>query len=597
MTLHYTVSPARPDAHVYEVTLRVEGAVAEGEHLCVARWIPGSYMLRNFARSILRMTARSAGRDVALTKLDTSTWLLPAASDGLDIQLEVHAHEASVRAAWLDRQRGFFNGTSLFPCLPSRVSDPVQLTISPPTHEQGAAWRVATTLPVVDVDASGFGLYQAQDWDELIDHPVEMGCLDEVCFDACGVPHAMVLAGGGRFDDARLIEDLTLICEHHIRFFGEPAPVDQYLFQVALMESGYGGLEHRASTALMATRQSLPSPGAGDTRSDDYVTFLGLCSHEYFHTWNVKRIKPARFMPFDLDREAPTRLLWFFEGVTSYYDDLALVRCGVIDSKKYLELLSKTITRVQRGSGRHVQSVTDSSLDAWTKFYMQDENAANAIVSYYAKGALVALCLDAWIRDASGGTRSLDDLMRALWKRWQDTGAGLAEKEPEQQVAELAGDAIAQRLSDVLDATGDLPLEEALALLGVSLTWRARVGRSDTGGSAKPGATAGPWFGAAVKSTDGGLRLLQVSNGSPAERAGLAPGDVLIAVEQYRVTDDSLDDLLARHATSDSVQVHLFRNGRLESATLPIGLAPSDTAQLDVTDPTRLEQWLGTASS
>lgn len=594
MTLNYEIRPARPDAHVYELVMLAKGAMPAGETLCMARWIPGSYMLRNFSKSILALEASVDGHVTELLKLDTSTWQLPAVHQRLEIRLQVHAHEASVRAAWLDRERGFFNGTSVFPYLPARRDEAVRVRLERPSHAEGSAWRVATTLDAVAVDDAGFGEYQAANWDELIDHPVEMGDFDQLDFTACGVTHEMVLAGGARFDRERLAADLAKICQYQLELFGEPAPVPRYVFQVALTESGYGGLEHRASTALMASRKSLPSPALDDPLTDDYVGFLGLCSHEYFHTWNVKRLKPAVFEPYALSAESPTRLLWFFEGVTSYYDDLTLVRSGVISPEAYLKLLAKTLTRVQRGAGRHLQTVTDSSRDAWTKFYLQDENAPNAIVSYYAKGALIALCLDAWLREASEDQQSLDTFMRSLWSRWRETGAGLEEYEPEQRVADCAGSAVAARLNTALVTTEDLPLQDVLAHFGVELRWRCRRSGSDNGGLASDAvATAKPYLGASTRAVDGGLKLMQVMTGSPAEQAGLAPGDVLIAVNHYRVTESSLEDLLGRHIEDGEVSVHAFRDGVLRTSTLPIQTPPLDTAELSISDRQRAGKWLG----
>ena len=618
MTLRYVVSIARPDAHEYVVRLHVPDPDPDGQTLRFATWIPGSYVIRDFSKSVVSIAARGrrAGlaRDDAsnapapLDKLDKAGWRAPAGLGSLDVELVVHAHEASVRAAWLDRERAFFNGTSLFPYLPGREDEDVEVILEPPAHGAGASWRVATTLEAIDVDERGFGEYRAADFDELIDHPVEMGELESIGFEACGVPHEMVFAGGGaRFDRELLAADLARVCEAHIRFFGEPAPMPRYLFQVALVERGYGGLEHRASTALVAARDSLPMPRAGrdgadgadaePERDDAYVTFLGLCSHEYFHTWNVKRIKPARFEPYDLARETHTRLLWFFEGVTSYYDDLALVRAGLIDPARYLDLLGRTVSRVRRGAGRRVQSVTDSSFDAWHKFYTQDENAPNAIVSYYAKGALVALCLDAWMREASGGDVSLDELMHALWRRWLDGGAGLAEDGPERLVAELVGADVAARLAGVLDSTDELPLEEALGTLGVDVAWRARTGVADDARPPKPGASeAPPWLGASLADGAAGPALAHVFADGPAQRAGLAPGDVLVAIDGLRATVANVDALLRRRADLDAVPVHAFRNGLLIEGVLPVEPSAPDTAVLVVADEAALGRWLGPAS-
>ena len=248
-----------------------------------------------------------------------------------------------------------------------------------------------------------------------------MAAFQRIDFHVAGRPHHVIISGRHRVDAERLAADLTRICETQIALFGElPADIERYLFLVMAVGDGYGGLEHRSSCSLLCSRDDLPPPGLEQV-SDGYRQFLGLCSHEYFHLWNVKRIKPAAFVPYDLYRETPTRQLWAFEGFTAYYDDLMLVRSGVIPPESYLELLGQTITRVLRGSGRHQQSVADSSFDAWTKFYRQDENASNAIVSYYTKGALIALALDLMIREASNGQRSLDDLMRQLWQRYGRT--------------------------------------------------------------------------------------------------------------------------------------------------------------------------------
>ena len=626
MTIRYSVLPARPDAHEFAVRVHVPHADPDGQTIKLANWIPGSYTIRNFSRSVVSIDARGRRRGlsrddagsapVALEKIDKSTWRAPPGLDALELELVVHAHEASVRTAWLDRHRAFFNGTSLFPYFPGREGEPVRVTLERPTHAEGGLWRVATTLAPERVGPDGFGEYRAADFDELIDHPVEMGELESVAFEACGVPHEMVLAGGGaRFDAELLASDLARVCEHHVRFFGEPAPMPRYLFQVALSESGYGGLEHRASTALVASRESLPLPGsgsrAGDSgpeRDDAYVTFLGLCSHEYFHIWNVKRIRPARFEPYRLERESHTRLLWFFEGVTSYYDDLALARAGLIRPERYLDLLGRQISRVRRGAGARVQSVADSSFDAWHKFYAPDANAPNAIVSYYAKGALVSLCLDAWMREASGGEVSLDTLMRTLWGRWLEGGAGLGEDGPERLVEALVGPEVAARLARALDATDELPLEAALAGFGVELGWRRRTGIADDAGPPKGAAADGcagdrhegrdaddapPWLGARLVDGPAGAAFVHVFTDAPAERAGLAPGDTLVAVAGHRATAANVDALLRRHAGLDAVPVHAFRNGLLIETSLPLVPSPADTATLAIADRKALGRWLG----
>ena len=628
--IRYAVSFPEAAAHLIDVTLEIPAPDPAGQRLSLANWIPGSYMIRDFSRNVVRIRARSDGEDVPLDKLDKSTWRAPPVSGPLVVEMQVYAWELSVRAAHVDRTHAFFNGTSVFLCPEGQEDAPVEIDVARPAHDGAERWKVATAMDPLDVDDAGFGRYGAADHDELIDHPFELGTFTRLAFDVAGVPHEIVLTDAAPFDEARLVEDLARICEHHVRFFGAPAPMKRYAFLTMLVASGYGGLEHRASTALLATREHLPAPalangsnvvgrangrasdeadgtggrasgraadGAsgsdGIARDDKYVEFLGLCSHEYFHTWNVKRIKPARFVPYALAAESYTRLLWFFEGVTSYYDDLALVRAGLIDRERYLELLGRTITRVRRGPGRLRQTVTESSFDAWHKFYKQDENAPNAIVSYYAKGALVALCLDARLREATGGRADLDTLMQVLWARWLVDGAGLAEDEPERVAAEIAGKSLDDFFHRALHTTEELPLDSALETLGATLAWRARDGAKDTGGKpSKPDATTPPWLGAALADAPNGARVAQVLAGGPAERAGLAPGDVVVALAGFALDASGIDAALARHANEETVAVHHFRLGRLLESRLPIEPPPLDTAVVTLAEPDGSVPWL-----
>jgi predicted metalloprotease with PDZ domain len=411
--IQYQITSRNPASHYFDVTIRIEKPDPSGQALRLPNWIPGSYMIRDFARNLVELRARDDSGELGVEQIDKSNWRVAGASGALTVDYRVYAMDLSVRAAHLDDTHGYYNGSSVFLEVLGQSQQPCEVRIERPAPKYCEDWRVATSLARKQAEAFGFGLYQALDYDDLIDHPVEMGEFVHYDFEACGVPHDIVLSGRFECDGDRLCADLKKICEHHIRFFGEPAPMDYYLFQVMVVGDGYGGLEHRSSTSLVASRASLPKPGQ-DKIDDDYRDFLGLCSHEYFHTWNVKRIKPAVYQPYDLQSEVYTDLLWAFEGITSYYDDLALLRCGLIDVTSYLELLAQTMTRVQRGRGRKRQSAAESSFNAWTKFYKQDENAANAIVSYYAKGCLIAACIDLKMRALSGGEKSLDDVMSGI---------------------------------------------------------------------------------------------------------------------------------------------------------------------------------------
>ena len=598
MSIKYTLGISDADAHLIDVRLTIAAPDAQGQILALPNWIPGSYMIRDFSRNIVSIRAGSAGSSVALKKLDKSTWQAPAGLTELDVIYRVYAWDLSVRAAHVDRTHAFFNGTSVFLCAKGLESSTHQVTLQRPGHDAQRGFKVATTLTAKSVEASGFGLYEAANYDELIDHPVEMGTFKRLKFKACGVEHEMVFTGACHFDEQRVINDMTRICEYEVGFFGKPAPYEKYVFLVMVVDAGYGGLEHRSSTALMITRDNLPV--AGDEKvSDSYLNFLGLCSHEYFHNWNVKRIKPARFVPYELHEESYTELLWFFEGMTSYYDDLILVRCGLISHERYLEVLAKTLTRVQRGPGRLSQSVTESSFDAWHKFYKQDENSPNAIVSYYAKGALIALCLDSLMRRHSNNALSLDDLMRKLWQQWLENPQGLEEQEPQAIVSALLDADVSDFFDEALYKTSDLPVEQALDYLGVHLNWRSRRTESDAGGmvkKAKDEDTQGlksVWLGANITDAPGGVRITQVINGSPAERAGLAASDILIAMDGYSVNRADVEKHLARFSDKDVISIHYFRLGQLFASNLSIEPAPEDTAELTIADESLLPQWLG----
>ena len=573
--IRYTLSPAEPAAHRYHVSCRVAQPDPAGQRFALPAWIPGSYLIRDFARHIVAIRAEAGGKPVPLTKLDKHTWQAAPvkAKQALTLHYEVYAWDLSVRGAHLDRTHGFFNGTSVFLRVIGQEDAPCLLDLLPPADRECAGWRVATALPPAEERKGkakrGFGRYRAADYDELIDHPVEMGTFTLARFKACGIPHEIAITGRHDCDLERLTADLKKICEWQIRFFGEPAPMDRYVFLVMAVGDGYGGLEHRASTALLCSRDDLPYKGMAGL-PERYRTFLGLCSHEYFHTWNVKRIKPAAFVPYDLSQENYTRLLWAFEGFTSYYDDLMLVRSGRISVADYLGLLGKTITQVHKGSGRRKQSVAESSFDAWTKYYRQDENSPNAIVSYYTKGSLVALLLDLRLRAESSGARSLDDLMRALWVRHGQTGLGVAEDGLFALAAEIGGAETGHWLRAMVEGTDELPLESWLKRVDVNLAWEASA--------------TGVGLGVRTAADGDALRLANVFDGGVAQAAGLSAGDVLVALDGLKVNSGNLDKLLTRRLPGEEVEIHAFRRDELMRFEVILQEAPQDTAKLSLAE-------------
>ena len=569
----YRIVPLDPHAHVYEVSVTIDDPLPAGHRFSLPTWVPGSYLIREFARHFLRVTATSNGAPLAVTKLDKSTWRTAPARGPVTLVAHVYAFDLSVRGAYLDQTRGYFNGPCVFLLPEGRERAPCVVDLARPEGPAYAAWRVATTLARDGAPDRGFGTYRAESYDDLIDHPVETSDFDWVAFDVRGVPHEVAITGRHDADLARLARDLARVCDWQVGLFAE-APFDRYLFQVTAVGDGYGGLEHRSSTSLVCRRDELPH-AADDKIDDDYLTFLGLASHEYFHAWNVKRIKPAAFMPYDLAREAYTRQLWAFEGFTSYYDDLALVRCGLIEPARYLELLGRTLTTVRRVPGRLTQSVAESSFDAWIKFYRQDENAPNALVSYYAKGSLVGCALDLVLR--RDGRATLDDLMRALWQRYGRPGVGVPEDAIAALASELAGHDLASFFARYVDGTEDPPLAELLADFGVTLHLRPATGPKDRGG--KPGNGTAPRCTLGVRLGQD-QKLSTVLRDGPAARAGLSGHDVLVAIDGLKATPELVASTLARYAPGETVEVHAFRRDELMRFDVTLDAAPDDTCYL-----------------
>lgn len=598
--LYYEVIPSRPEAHYFTVRLKFQ-AGPEPERLCLPAWIPGSYMIRDFARNIVSIRARNEAGDLALEPLDKQCWRLEG-NGQVTVEYQVYAWDPSVRAAHLDLSHGFFNGTSLFLRVAGKERAPCELELQPPPISAWGYWQVATNLPPVETDQAGFGRYRADDYWHLVDCPVEMGSFQQLEFEVQGVPHRMVVRGHAEFDRRRLVRDLERICAAQAGLFGE-LPVARYLFLTTATGEGYGGLEHRDSSVLLCARKELPRHGLEGTDAD-YRRFLGLCSHEYFHLWNVKRIRPAALTESKLEKEAYSRLLWAFEGITSYYDELMLARSGVVERRDYLEMLAHTITRVMRAPGRRLQSLADSSFYAWTKFYKQDENAPNAIVSYYAKGALVALGLDVTLRLRSGDRLSLDDLMRLLWERYGKVDVPVPETGVREAAEELLGADLGDFFSAFVEGTEELPLAPWLAALGVGYRLRPAKNDQDQGG-ALDGAPneppqAAPWLGAQWRQQGDFLELTRVLEGGPAQRAGLAAGDRLVAIDDLQVKAENLERLLTLPPGRNQVEVTAFRDDQLRRFRLHPRPRPSDTCDLWLIDEgalgaevrARREQWL-----
>ena len=563
----HRIDIADAHAHLFRVTLTVAQPAAQ-QRLRLPVWIPGSYLVREYARHLSGIEATQGKRALPITQLDKAGWQVECVGrSALVVTYLVYAFDTSVRAAFLNVQRGFFNGTSVFLQVEGREAEPQRMEIG----ALPKGWQVATAMRAVKVDKLGrgvSGVYTAEHYDELVDHPVELGTFWRGRFTAQGVPHEFVVAGAlPDFDGERLLADTQRICETEIRFWhaGKKPPQARYVFMLNAVDEGYGGLEHRESTALIAARRELPQRGKPEL-SDGYITLLGLISHEYFHTWNVKRLKPREFEPCDYARENYTELLWFFEGFTSYYDDLLLLRAGLIDTVRYLGLLAKTVSGVLGTPGRKVQSVAQASFDAWVKYYRSDENSPNATISYYAKGSLVALALDLSLRAA--GTGSLDEVMRLLWQR--SGGGPVTETDIAQALAHVAGRSMAAQLQAWVHGIDDLPLPSLLEPFGVN--WTPQT------------ATLAQRLGLRLsESALTGARITHVLRAGAAERAGFSAGDELLALDGWRLR--RLDDAQRLLAAGQRGRWLVSRDQRVFelSMALPADAAPGSPGAGGVT--------------
>ena len=542
-------------AHRFDVVMQIPGEIASKGplRLQLPAWIPGSYMIRDFSKHLESITASEiisakSIKPIKLIKIDSHTWELKSKQD-VEVRYQVYAFDTSVRAAYLDQERAFFNASSLCLQLLGFANIPCDVKLlEPKDPDMSQRWSVQTTLPIKDakqIKRSGFGTYQADSYDALIDHPVAMGEFQVIQWQVHGTPHRMVIQGLlDGVDERQLSKDLRAICEAHISFF-EPekprAPFKEYCFIVNAVGDGYGGLEHRNSTVLLCKRADLPYPEQNLQKHEAYEDFLGLCSHEYFHSWMVKRVKPKAFDPYVLDQKNHTRLLWLFEGFTSYYDDLQLFRSQRIDFAAYLKRLEKTWNMVLRGPGRHKQSLSESSFDAWTKYYQMDENTPNAVVSYYAKGSLLALALDLKIREHTKQKQSLDDVMRHLWQMYQLTEIGMAEDDFDHAIEFVIGSGFKatwqQIKRDYIDGVHDLPLETLLQKVGVKVQLKKALATESP-------EVAKQLLGIRTSMNNGWVRLTHVLDGGLAQEAGLSAGDHLASINGERVTPGRLEELL-----------------------------------------------------
>ncbi|MCC2644424.1 MAG: peptidase [Burkholderiales bacterium] len=579
----YTILPLL-NTHIYKIILQFIPNT-NCSTLKLPTWIPGSYMIREFSKNIISINVKQQNIAVICEQIDKNTWQISGYKlhQQVDIEYEVYAFDFGIRTAYLDSKRGYFNPTSL--CLGildyENLAHIIQFNNMPPT------WNVATGLTYVE------NQYLAANYNELIDAPFELGEFIRLSFEVYDIPHYIILSGTitPSFDSKRFIKDITTICQTQMDLFGGVAPFTNYTFLLYLGGEIYTGLEHANSTALMAPYYAV-STSQMNKINDDYLKLLGLISHEYFHLWNIKRIKPQVFNPYDLYTENYTGLLWWFEGITSYYDDLVLYRAGLIDKKYYLQIILDNINNIYKYSGVTKQSLLNSSITAWVKFYRPDENSPNSLVSYYIKGALVGLCLDLIIRNKSD-RKSLDDVLLGLYNKWLEDGQGIAEEELSDLIKKYTGCDLAKEILDYTTTTNELPLKQLFEKYGLDLI-KISANYASSGKILPKDEELAPnnKLSLGIKSVKEtiGYKVINVYDKTPASESGLAGGDILIAFDNVKLTD--LDKQLSLYTVNSQFNVTLFRQEQLLTVRINPKSDLTHIYNLKITDEEKLSNWL-----
>lgn len=575
----YRVSMSRPHAHLFEV---VADFPASGDEVTVALpvWTPGSYLVREYSRHVQNFQAFGPDdQRVPFTRTDKRSFLIKAHGRPFRLRYQVYAHELTVRTSHLDGTHGYFNGATLFFYCEALRKHEHRVEIDAPN-----GWTATSALEREGAD------FVADDYDELVDSPFEIGSHTPLTFLAAGVPHEIVLWGDPQLDEKKLVADLTKVIETQAAFFGG-LPMKRYVFFIYATDKGRGGLEHRASTALLYPRSGLAT-------SKGWEDFLTLACHEYFHLWNVKRIIPKALVPFDYSQESYTQLLWAFEGGTSYYDNLLVRRAALMSPARYLTRLGESLTSLHGTPGRTTMCLADASYLSWVKHYRPDENTVNTAISYYLKGEIACLLLDLTIRRLTRDQQSLDDVLRLMWKRWGD-GSGVPEDGVEQAATEVAGQSLKMFFDRAVRGTDELDYSP-LAHVGLEVRFRTRESANDKGGSPpRVKATEDKPRGFLGILPKGNQGIASVLDGSPAMEAGLYADDEIVALDGSKVDAPGLISRCEEKKPGDKVKVTVFRRDRLTDVAVALAAKPADAVYLARIDRPTEEQkasyraWLG----
>lgn len=567
--IHYYVAMPQPQSHLFEVTLHLQDWQLPTLDLKMPVWTPGSYLVREYAKHLQDFSAQAGEQALAWRKISKNYWQIETvATDTITVRYRVFAHDLSVRTNHLDATHGYFNGAALFFRIPEFEKQLITITIVPPQPE----WQVTTPLPA----SEQLNTFQAADFDTLVDSFFEIGYHQLHFFEVLGKVHELAIWGKGNIDPAKMIPDIQKIIQVEADLF-EGLPYERYLFLLHLSSQNNGGLEHKYGC-------SLNYPRFGFRAQDKYDRFMQLVAHEFFHLWNVKRIRPKALEVFDYDQENYTPSLWFSEGTTSYYDLVIPLRAGIYDVKSFLANLSKEITRFQTTPGRGVQPLSESSFDAWIKLYRPDPNSGNSQISYYLKGEMVSLLLDLLIRQQG---RSLDHVMLLMWQQFGQAEIGFTPEQLKEVIETVAGINLDDFFKRYVDGTEELPFNQYLELFGLQLI------------SEQEEAT--PTLGIKVQTENGREVIKFVEVGTPAYTAGIDAGDELLAIDFIKVQSQQLSDRLKDYQPNDTIQVTVFHQEELRTYAVTLAAPRPNRYQIvpvehpSPTQEQNFESWLGTA--
>ena len=542
-TLRYTLAMPAPQTHYFQVKMELGGFPADYTDVKMPVWAPGSYLVREYAKNVEGLQARSAnGQALAVEKINKNTWRVRHPKQAnFQVSYRVYAFELSVRTSFIDADHGYLNGSSVFMYPAENKALGSTVAVQP-----AVGWAQVSTALRPGPDKF---TYKAASYDELADSPMEIGNQKMLEFTANGTPHRVAMYGTYTVDETKLVADLKKVCEEAFRVVGQN-PLDRpYLFIVHHLERGGGGLEHLYSTTLEVGRTAYATEAG-------YKSFLGLAAHEYFHLWNVKRIRPVALGPFNYDQENYTHMLWVSEGMTEYYSKVITARAGFISRDEYLGKLANQITAVENTPGNRVQSAAESSYDAWIRFYRPNENSSNSQISYYDKGDLIGTVLDLNIAEATKGAKSLDDVLRLLYNTYyKKANRGFTDQEFQDAVATVAGRRYDDFFKNSVYGTKTLDYATALGYAGLALT------------STPLNAEGG--LGASFSNRTGKLLVTNVVREGAAWTGGLNVNDEVLQINGAAPGDETVK-VLTGGPIGTPVKLQLRRDGLTRDITLTL---------------------------